>query len=89
MNFDIAHIAKLARLRMDDEQAEKFSAQMQDIVEMVSRLPELEGDAVELDPAHPMTLRPDVVRPSLRREEILQNAPQTEAGCFVVPRVVE
>jgi aspartyl-tRNA(Asn)/glutamyl-tRNA(Gln) amidotransferase subunit C len=89
MNFDIAHIAKLARLKMDGEQAEKFAAQMAEIVDMVAQLPELDGDTVELDPSNPMALRPDEVKPSLRREEILANAPQVEAGCFVVPRVVE
>ena len=89
MEFDIRHIAKLARLSMDGAQAEKFSVQMQNIVDMVEQLPPVEGETIELDPAHPMVLRPDEVRPSLRREEILKNAPQVEAGCFVVPRVVE
>ena len=89
MDFDIRHIAKLARLKLDEEQAEKFTQQMSSIVDMVARLPEIEDTAVELDPANPMILREDVVQPSLRREEVLQNAPQVEAGCFVVPRVVE
>jgi len=89
MTFDINHIAKLARLRLDGAQAEKFAAQMADIVEMVAKLPEIEDAAVELDPQNPMVLRPDTVEPSLRTEEILRNAPQVEAGCFVVPRVVD
>jgi aspartyl-tRNA(Asn)/glutamyl-tRNA(Gln) amidotransferase subunit C len=89
MDFDIRHIAKLARLKLDEGQVEKFTQQMSDIVDMVAQLPEIDDAAPELDHAHPMELRPDVVQPSLRREEILQNAPQVEAGCFVVPRVVE
>ena len=89
MDFDIRHIAKLARLKLDEGQVEKFTQQMSGIVDMVAQLPEIDDAAPELGPAHPMELRPDVVQPSLRREEILQNAPQVEAGCFVVPRVVE
>lgn len=33
--------------------------------------------------------REDAVRPSLPREEVLQNAPKARDGCFVVPRIVE
>jgi len=36
-----------------------------------------------------MALREDEVRPSFPRGEILANAPQTEAGCIVVPKTVE
>lgn len=89
MEFDIRRIAKLALLRLDDAQAERFAAQMADILEMVGKLPEVGDEAMDLDPAHPMLLREDEIFPSLSREDILRNAPQTEAGCFVVPRVVD
>ena len=36
-----------------------------------------------------MQLRQDEIRPSLKRDQLLQNAPQTQAGCVVVPKVVE
>lgn len=88
--IDINHIAKLARLKMDEQQAEKFARQITDILGMVDKLPEIEGTASGLDPENPMRLRPDVVVPSATtREEILSNAPQVEAGCVVVPRIVE
>ena len=90
IKIDINHIAKLARLKMDEDQAEKFARQMTDIIGMVDSLPAIEGTATGLDPANPMTLRPDVVVVSeTTREEILSNAPQVEAGCVVVPRIVE
>lgn len=89
MRIDINHIAKLARLKMDGEQAERFTRQMSDILDMVDSLPAIEGTAAGLDPDHPMRLRPDVVEASSKREDILKNAPQVEAGCVVVPRVVE
>ena len=90
IKIDINHIAKLARLKMDEEQAEKFARQMTDIIGIVDSLPAIEGTATGLDPANPMTLRPDVVVVSeTTREEILSNAPQVEAGCVFVQRIVE
>ncbi len=90
MKIDINHIAKLARLKMDEQQAEKFAAQMEGIIDMVAALPEIESAADGLDPANPMKLREDIVVPSAaKRNEILANAPKVEAGCVVVPRVVE
>ena len=90
MKIDINHIAKLARLKMDEQQAEKFAGQMEGIIDMVASLPEIEGVASGLDPANPMRLREDVaIASSAKRSEILANAPQVEAGCVVVPRVVE
>lgn len=90
MKIDIKHIAKLARLKMDEQQEEKFARQMADIISMVEKLPEIEGIATGLDPEHPMKLREDIaVKSEASREDILANAPQVEAGCVVVPRIVE
>ena len=90
MKIDINHIAKLARLKMDEQQAEKFANQMNGIIDMVANLPEIEGVATGLDVANPMRLREDKAVPSAaKRSEILENAPQVEAGCVVVPRIVE
>lgn len=90
MKIDINHIAKLARLKMDEQQAKKFARQMEGIIDMVDKLPAIEGSATGLDPSNPMKLRADVAVPSqIKREDILSNAPQVEAGCVVVPRIVE
>ena len=90
MKIDIIHIALLARLKMDEQQAEKFARQMEGIIDMVDKLPAIEGVATGLDPENPMALRPDEAIPSeCRRDDILANAPQVEAGCVVVPRIVE
>ena len=42
MNIDIKHIAKLARLRIEDDQLDKFESEMQNIVGMVEKLPDSE-----------------------------------------------
>ena len=90
VKIDINHIDKLSILKMDEQQAEKFASQMEGIIEMVANLPEIEGVATGLDTSNPMRLREDVAVPSAaKRSEILENAPQVEAGCVVVPRIVE
>lgn len=89
MNIDIKHIAKLSRLSIDEDQVEKFQREMENIVAMVEKLPAVENQTLAVDPADRMELRKDEIRPSLRREVILQNAPKAVAGCIVVPKTVE
>lgn len=89
MNIDIRHIAKLARLRIEDDQLEKFESEMQNIVNMVEKLPDID-DEMTLDENNPMKLREDVVgEKKLTRQELMQNAPKVKAGCLVVPKTVE
>jgi aspartyl-tRNA(Asn)/glutamyl-tRNA(Gln) amidotransferase subunit C len=89
MNIDIRHIAKLARLRIEDDQLEKFESEMQGIVNMVEKLPDID-DEMTLDEKNPMKLREDVVgEKKLSRQELMQNAPKVKAGCLVVPKTVE
>lgn len=89
MNIDIKHIAKLARLRIEDDQLDKFESEMQNIVGMVEKLPDIQ-DEMTLDPDNPMILRKDVAVPDkFTRQELMQNAPQVKAGCLVVPKTVE
>ncbi|MCI8815225.1 MAG: Asp-tRNA(Asn)/Glu-tRNA(Gln) amidotransferase subunit GatC [Angelakisella sp.] len=89
MNIDIRHIAKLSRLSIGEDQVERFQREMENIVAMVERLPAVENQTLGVDPADGMELRRDEIRPSLRREVVLQNAPQSAAGCIVVPKTVE
>ncbi len=89
MNIDIQHIAKLSRLSIPAEKVEKFQRDMENIVAMVEKLPAVEGQTLAVDPANRMELRKDEIRPSLRREVVLQNAPKAVAGCIVVPKTVE
>ena len=89
MNIDIKHIAKLARLRIEDDQLDKFESEMQNIVGMVEKLPDIQ-DEMTLVPDNPMILRKDVaVQDKFTRQELMQNAPQVKAGCLVVPKTVE
>lgn len=89
MNIDIKHIAKLSRLKIEDEKLAKFEAEMQSIVDMVEKLPNIDDELV-LDSSNPLRLREDkAVTNKFTRQELMQNAPQVQAGCLVVPKIVE
>ncbi|MBE6877626.1 MAG: Asp-tRNA(Asn)/Glu-tRNA(Gln) amidotransferase subunit GatC [Ruminococcaceae bacterium] len=89
MKIDIRHIAKLSKLSIPEDQIEKFEAEMYAMLQLVEHLPEIEGKATAVDTENTMELREDVVIPSASREDMLMNAPQTAAGCIVMPKVVE
>lgn len=97
----VAHVARLSRLELSDEERERFRAQLGSILEHFQSLLALDLDAetpaagTEADtsresPAHgPNVLREDTVGPCLPIDEVLANAPATENGFFVVPPVIE
>lgn len=87
--IDVKHLAKLSRLRFDEAGVTKMAQDMREIVGMVARLPDFEETRLALDVNDRMELRKDEVGASLTREQVLSNAPKTEAGCVVVPKTVE
>ena len=88
----VTGIARLARIRMSDDDLEKLGAELAAILGWVERLEEVDVSGVS-----PMTGvvetrlrgRGDAVTGGACPENILGNAPRSEAGFFVVPRVVE
>jgi aspartyl-tRNA(Asn)/glutamyl-tRNA(Gln) amidotransferase subunit C len=84
----VLHVARLARLRLSDEEVTTMASELSSIlghIETISQL-DLEGVAptthvVEVANA----LRPDEPRPSLPRDVILEAAPATQDGGFLVP----
>ncbi len=100
---DIRHVANLARLEFNEEETEHFTEQLTRILDYIGKLNELETDDVpptshihphqvfimdsETEASH--VAKPDVVKPSLPREDVLANAPEAEEGYFGVPRVVD
>ena len=89
MEIDIKRLAKLAKLSIPEDKVEEFSRKMQDIIRMVENLPELDTEGSLVDPTDTMELRKDEVQPSFPRDEMLQNAPYTAAGCILIPKVVD
>jgi aspartyl-tRNA(Asn)/glutamyl-tRNA(Gln) amidotransferase subunit C len=85
---EVLHVARLARLALTDEEAERLGAQLNAILEAVGKVAEL--DLADVEPtAHPLELvnvwAEDEPRQSLPVEEALANAADREAGFFRVP----
>jgi aspartyl-tRNA(Asn)/glutamyl-tRNA(Gln) amidotransferase subunit C len=88
---DVAHVARLARLELTEEELERFTVQLGAVLEHARDVEAL--DTADVPPtAHPLplvnVLRDDVVRPSLDRDEVLSQAPAVEAHRFRVPRIL-
>jgi aspartyl-tRNA(Asn)/glutamyl-tRNA(Gln) amidotransferase subunit C len=92
VEIDIAHVARLARLGLSDTELERYRGQLSVILEHAARVQELEGEP-EVNVTHPLGMvnafRPDEVRTSLDREEVLEQAPEARDGFFVVPPALE
>ena len=90
--IDIAHVAKLARLPLTTEEAERFSAQFGRLFEFIRELQTLDVEHVhptaQVIPLHNV-LRADEIRPCLDHDAALQNAPATEGPYFKMPRILE
>lgn len=89
---DVLETAELARLEFNEEELEKFTHQLGDILEYIEDLNELDTQNVEptshvLELSTP--LRKDKVEQLITAEEALQNAPEREDDFFVVPKVIE
>ncbi|MFC6826134.1 Asp-tRNA(Asn)/Glu-tRNA(Gln) amidotransferase subunit GatC [Halopelagius fulvigenes] len=82
---EVRHVAELARVNLDEEEVEEFSAQFADILEYFDALDEV--PEVDADSDLVNVMRPDEVQDSLEQEEALRNAPETEDGFFKGPRV--
>jgi aspartyl-tRNA(Asn)/glutamyl-tRNA(Gln) amidotransferase subunit C len=88
---DIAHLARLARLAVTDEELDLFAGQLEAVLDAVAQVGA--ADVEDVPPtthAVPMTnvMRPDETRPSLPREAVLAGAPAAEDGRFRVPRIL-
>lgn len=88
----VRRIAHLARIRLEDDRIEPMREELNAILAFVEQLDEVDTQNVE-----PMTsvvatrmrLRADVVTDGGISEDVIANAPASEDGFFMVPRVVE
>ncbi|ACO04243.1 MAG TPA: Asp-tRNA(Asn)/Glu-tRNA(Gln) amidotransferase subunit GatC [Persephonella sp.] len=87
----VEKVAQLAKLRLTEEEVELFSKQLSDILGFIEKLEELDTENIlpfyeMIDQEAP--LREDIPEEGLTNDDALKNAPQSEDGFFVVPRVV-
>lgn len=87
---EVKHIAKLANLKLNDDQLAVFSSQLSEVLDYIEVLNLENTDQVE--PLSNVTkktniFRKDEVKPSLSQEECLKNAPDTYKGYFKVKAI--
>lgn len=88
---EVAHLARLARLAVTDEELSVFASQLDVILGSVARVGEVAAEDIP-PTSHAVPLenvfRPDVLRPGLSQEQALSGAPAAEEGRFRVPRIL-
>jgi|SRR5215813_1771358 len=92
---DVQKIAELARLELTPDETELFTEQLSSIIKHVEKLNEVDTEGVEpmshcefVETDCEYAKRGDSVRPCLGQKLALENAPDSEAGYFKVPRVI-
>lgn len=95
MSVDIAtvkRVARLARIAVSEEDAERMTGELNAILGFVEQLNEVDVSGVEpMTSVIPMTLkeRQDIVTDGNKAADIVANAPETAENFFLVPKVVE
>ena len=89
---EVAHLAKLARLALTEDELDHYAGQLDVILSAVARVSEVaSGDIPPTSHAVPVVnvFREDVVTPSLKAEQALSGAPSSEESRFRVPRILD
>lgn len=89
---EVEYVANLGRLELTDEEKEKYTSQLNELLEHFEKLNELNTENIE-PTFHVLQMknvfREDVLQPSLERENSLMNAPHKTEKYFKVPKVIE
>lgn len=89
---EVAHVARLARLALDETELDTLTGDMDAILAYVDQLSRLQTDGIA-PTAHAVPManafRPDQVRPGFTPEQAQVNAPSPDSAGFRVPRVIE
>lgn len=84
----VTHVARLARLKLSDEEAERMQRELSGVLEHVEKISELDLEGVE-ETSHVVAvtnvLRPDEPRASWDRDQLLEGAPDSDSGAYRVP----
>ncbi len=89
---EVEHVALLARLKFSPTEVERFTTQMNSILDYMDKLKELDTSKVEPTfhaVARKNVFREDLVLPSFPQELSLRNAPDGDRGFFRVPKIIE
>lgn len=89
---EVKKIAKLARIKMSEDEIAKYQTELNKIFSWIEQLKEVNTDNVEqmYSPVtHSLPMREDKVTDGNIRDKVLQNAPESKYGFFAVPKVIE
>lgn len=89
---DVRRVARLARMRLEEDQSQAMLAEMNRIFGLMEQMQQVDTQTVA-PMSHPrdvaQRLRADEVTEPDRRADLLPLAPKSEAGLFLVPKVIE
>ena len=88
---EVAHLARLARLALTEDELDSFAGQLDAILGHVSQIQAVDVAGVEAtdNPLKDVNVfRPDVIEPSLSQQEALAQAPKAADDRFAVPRIL-
>ncbi|MFJ5763191.1 Asp-tRNA(Asn)/Glu-tRNA(Gln) amidotransferase subunit GatC [Neobacillus sp. NPDC093182] len=90
-NEQVKHVANLARLEISEDEAERFTKQLDAIITFAEQLNEL--DTTNVEPTYHVldmknVFREDIKEKGLPREEVLKNAPDHQDGQIKVPAII-
>ena len=89
---DVQHVARLARLGLDDEELDRLASELDHILDAMQALGQLDTSTIpptaQVIPLRNV-MRDDAARPSWPVEDVLRNAPATRDQQFLVPPVLE
>lgn len=90
-NEQVKHVANLARLEISEDEAERFTKQLDAIITFAEQLNEL--DTTNVEPTYHVldmknVFREDIKEKGLPREEVLKNAPDHQEGQIKVPAII-
>lgn len=91
-NATVTKIARLARIAITEADKESVAQEISGILQWVEQLQEVNTDNVpQMTSVCAITLprRKDEVTDGNQQEAVIKNAPQSDYGCFVVPKVME
>ncbi|GAB4584259.1 Asp-tRNA(Asn)/Glu-tRNA(Gln) amidotransferase subunit GatC [Nocardia sp. NPDC127526] len=87
---EVAHLARLSRLALTDDELDLYAGQLDSILTHVKQITEVAADVPATASPNPETnvTRPDVVQPCLTPDEALSGAPAVEEQRFLVPQIL-
>lgn len=89
---DLEHVAKLARIKLSDQERTVFLPQLESILEYLDKLNQV--DTSKISPSFQVTkftnvFRSDVVKPSLDQKSALTQASKTHDAYFLAPKTID